>query len=162
MERVESYKYLVFEFHATKNLAHDVSQVVSAAKKAMHSMICRCALLPISDPVLRCKLFDNLELPILSYASKVWGVDGKIDYAPELLHRQFMKHILGARDNTANVVVLAELGRFFWSHKVHSWLQGQSVGLSIEDDLDVSTVIGNAKNQYAQTWNQHSLSSVAR
>jgi len=50
----------------------------------------------------------------------------------------------------------------FWSHKVHSWLQGQSVGLSIEDDLDVSTVIGNAKNHYAQTWHQNSLSSVAR
>jgi len=44
----------------------------------------------------------------------------------------------------------------FWSHKVHSWLQGQSVGLSIEDDLDVSTVIGNAKNHYAQTWHQSS------
>jgi len=53
----------------------------------------------------------------------------------------------------------------FWSHKVHSWLQGQPVGLSIEDDLDVSTVIGNAKNHYiiyAQTWHQSSLSSVAR
>jgi len=50
----------------------------------------------------------------------------------------------------------------FWSHKVHSWLQGQSVGLSIEDDLDVSTVIGNAKKHYAQTWHRGSLSSVAR
>ena len=47
----------------------------------------------------------------------------------------------------------------FWSHKVHSWLQGQSVGLSIEDDLDVITVIGNGKNHYAQAWH---LSSVAR
>jgi len=50
----------------------------------------------------------------------------------------------------------------FWSHKVHSWLQGQSVGLSIEDDSDVSSVIGNAKHHYAQTWHQSSLSSVAR
>ena len=25
----------------------------------------------------------------------------------------------------------------FRSHKFHSWLQGQSVGLSIEDDLDL-------------------------
>jgi len=129
--------------------------------------------------------------------SEVWGVDEKIGDAAELLHRQFLKHILGVRDSycTANVIVLAELGRFplcfhwwqqilryhnrinnlsdderlikcafvegmhdlahlFWSHKVHSWLQGKSVGLSIEDDLDVSTVIGNAKNHYAQTWHQ--------
>ena len=27
MERVESYKYVVFEFHATKNLAHITSQL---------------------------------------------------------------------------------------------------------------------------------------
>ena len=167
------------------------------------SMNRRCALLPISDPELRCKLFDSLVLPILSYASEVWGADEKIGDAAEVLHRQFLKHILGARDSTANVVVLAELGRYplcfhwwqqilryhnrinnvsdderliqcafvegmhdpahlFWSHKGHSWLQGDSVGLSIEDDLDVSTVIGTAKNHYAQTWHQSSLSSVAR
>ncbi len=53
------------------------------------------------------------------------------------------------------------LPRVILSHKVHSWLQGQSVVLSIEDDLDVST-IGNAKSHYAQTWHQSSLSSVAR
>ena len=134
---------------------------------------------------------------------EVWPVDDKIGDAAELLHRQFLKHLLGVRDSTANVIVLAELGRFplwfhwwqqilryhnrindlsdderlikcafvegmhdpahlFWSHKVHTWLQGQSVGLGIEDELDVGTVIGSAKIQYAQTWHQNSLSSVAR
>ena len=57
----------------------------------------RCALLPISDPELLCKLFDSLVLPILSYASEVWGVDEKIGDAAELLHRQFLKHILGVK-----------------------------------------------------------------
>ena len=66
----------------------------------------------MSDPELRCKLFDSLVLPILSYASEVWGVDENIGDAAELLHRQFLKHILGVRDSTANVIVLAELGRF--------------------------------------------------
>ena len=77
VEQAESYKYLRFEFHATKDVAHCVLQLVSAAKKAMHAMNRRCALLPISDPELRCKLFDNLVLSILSYASKVWGVEWK-------------------------------------------------------------------------------------
>lgn len=58
VERVESYKYHGFEFHATKNLAHGVSQLVSAAKKAMHCMNRRCVLLLISDPKLRCFLAD--------------------------------------------------------------------------------------------------------
>ena len=75
VERVESYKYLEFEIYVTKNLAHGISQLVSAAKKVMHSMNRRCALVPISDPELLCKLFDSLVLPILSYASEVWGVD---------------------------------------------------------------------------------------
>ena len=110
-KRVESYKYLGFEsLHATKNLAHGVSQLVSAAKKAMHAMNRRGAILPISDPEQRCKLFDSLVLPILSYASEVWGVDEKLGEAAELLHRQFLKHILGVRDSTANTIVLAELG----------------------------------------------------
>ena len=55
-----------------------------------------------------------------------------------------------------------DLAHFFWSHKVYSWLQGQPVGWSIEDDLDVSTFIGNAKNHYTQTWHQSSLYSVVR
>ncbi len=49
----------------------------------------------------------------------------------------------------------------FWSHKIHNWLQGQSEGLGIENELIVGTV-GSAKIQYAQTWHQNSLSSVAR
>ncbi len=34
--------------------------------------------------------------------------------------------------------------------------------LSIEDDLVVRAVVGNAKTHYAQTWHQIDLSSVAR
>ena len=48
----------------------------------------------------------------------------------------------------------------FWSHTVHAWLQGQYFGLSIEDELDVGTVIGSAKNHNTQTWHQNSLSST--
>jgi len=77
--------------------------------------------LPISDPKVRCKLFDSLVLPILSYASEVWGVNGGIGDAAELLHRQFLKRMLGVRDSTANFVVLlvAELGRL----RFHWWRQ---------------------------------------
>ncbi len=124
VERVESCKYLGFEFHATKNAAHGVSQLVSSAKKAMHSMNRRCTLLPISDPGLRCKLFDSLVLHILSYASEVWAVDEKIGDAAKLLHRQFLKHLLGVRDSIANVTVLAESGRFHLCfHLCFHWWQ---------------------------------------
>jgi len=84
----------------------------------------RCTLLPISDPGLRCKLFDSLVLHILSYASEVWAVDEKIGDAAKLLHRQFLKHLLGVRDSIANVTVLAESGRFHLCfHLCFHWWQ---------------------------------------
>ena len=46
--------------------------------------------------------------------------------------------------------------------QVNKGLQGQSVGLNIEGELDVGTVIGSAKNHCTQTWHQNFLSSVAR
>ena len=70
MERVQSYKHLGFEFHATKKLSHGVSKLVSAANKAMHAMNRRCAFLRISDPRQRCKLFDSLVLAILRFANR--------------------------------------------------------------------------------------------
>ena len=39
-------------------------------------------------------------------------VDGKFGDAAEPLQRQFLNHIFGFRDNTSNVIVLAELGSF--------------------------------------------------
>ena len=71
VERVQSYKYLGSEFHVIKKLAHGVSKLVSAANKAMHAMSRRCAFLHISDPKQRCKLFDSLVRPILSYTNAI-------------------------------------------------------------------------------------------
>ena len=67
------------------------------AKKALFAMRRRCALLGIRDPALKCKLFDTLVLPILSYGCEVWGVDTKCGAAPEALHRDFLRRLLGVR-----------------------------------------------------------------
>ncbi len=75
-----------------------------------------------------------------------------------------MRHATGQRRRRRilQASVVHDPAHQIWSHKVHTWLQGQSVGLGIEDELDVSTVIGSTKTHYAQTWHQNSLSSVAR
>ena len=36
----------------------------------------------------------------------------RLQFYTILKHRQFLKHLLGVRDSTANVIVVAELGRF--------------------------------------------------
>ena len=125
VERVQSYKYLGFKFHATKNLSHGVSKLVSAANKAMHAMNRRCAFLHISDPKQRCKLFDSLVLPILSYACEVWAVDKEVGDSAEQLHRHFLKHVLGVRGNTATLIVLAEFGGY--PLHFHWWQQNSSI-----------------------------------
>ena len=60
VERGESYKYLGFVFHATKNMSVGTSFLVAAARKAMFAMRRRCAEVGIRDPALQCKLFDTI------------------------------------------------------------------------------------------------------
>ena len=57
----------------------------------------------------------------MSYGCEVWGVNPKIGEAAELLHRDFLKHLLGVRKSTMNEIVLAELGRF--PLQFHFWQQ---------------------------------------
>ena len=102
-------------------MAFGAGFLVAAARKALFAMRRRCAWLGIRDPALQCKLFDTLVLPILSYGCEVWGVNPKIGEAAELLHRDFLKRLLGVRKSTMNEIVLAELGRF--PLQFHFWQQ---------------------------------------
>ena len=119
VERVESYKYLGFVLHATKAMTFGTTFLVAAAKKAMFAMRRQCALLGIRDPAMQCKLFDILVSPILSYACEVWAVNPSVDEAAEVLHRSFLKHLLGVRMSTASET--AEFGRF--PLQIHFWQQ---------------------------------------
>ena len=121
VERAESYKYLGFVVHATKAMTFGTSFLVAAARKAMFAMRRRCALLGIKDPAMQYKLFDTLVLPILSYACEVWAVNPNVGEAAEVLHKSFLKHLLGVRTCTANETVLAEFGRF--PLQAHFWHQ---------------------------------------
>ena len=111
VERVESYKYLGFTFRATRDMCFGTGILVAAARKAMFAMQGRCALLGIRDPALQCKVFDFL-VPILSYAVEVWGMKRSCGEAAEVLHKSFLKHLLGIWKLTAHETVLAELGHF--------------------------------------------------
>jgi len=98
-----------------------VKYLVAAGKKAVHAMRRRCISLHLSDPATICKLFDILVLPILSYSCEVWAVNPKVGAKAELLHRQFLKQLLGVRKSTTNQIVLAEFERF--PLPIHFWQQ---------------------------------------
>ena len=121
VDREDSYKYLGFTFHATKSMAYGVGFLVAAAKKAMHAMQRRCAFLRLTDPAVKCQLFDTLVLPVLSYACEVWATDPDLGQACETLHRQFLRQLLGVRKSVTNEIPLAEFGRF--PLQIHFWQQ---------------------------------------
>ncbi len=106
-------------------MAHGVEYLVAAAKKAVHAMRRRCISLHLSDPATICKLFDILVLlftfKILSYSCEVWAVNPKVGAKAELVHRQFLKQLLGVRKSTTTHIVLAEFGRF--PLQIHFWQQ---------------------------------------
>ena len=101
VKRTDSYRYLRFHFHATKIVSYGAGESVSAARKAVHAMPRRCAELHVKAPALQCKLVDSLVLPILCYGREVWAVDPGASEKAEVLHRQFLKHLLH-RNSTAN------------------------------------------------------------
>jgi len=121
VERHDEYRYLGFVFHVTKNMAYGVEYLVAAGKKAVHAMRRRCISLHLSEPATICKLFDILVLPILSYSCEVCAVNPKVGAKAELVHRQFLKQLLGVRKSTTNQIVLAEFGRF--PLQIHFWQQ---------------------------------------
>jgi len=110
------------EFSATRALCMAAEQLAAAGRKAVFALRRRCAALNITDPILICRLFDTLVLPILGYAADVCMTPKAAETA-ELLHRSFLRSLLGVRNATNTQLVLAEFGRFpleltWWKQKL--------------------------------------------
>ncbi len=91
----------------------NINQLVAEARKAMFATWWQCALLGIKEPALQSKLFATLVLPILSCAVEVWGVKRSIGEAAEVLHKGFLKSLLGNWKSTANEGCTSRLGPIF-------------------------------------------------
>ena len=117
VEQVDSFRYLGVDLHRTGSWTVAFDSLVAAGRKAMFALRRRCADLGMSDAALSCQLFDTLVRPVLSYACELWVVNTNRQKL-ELLHRMFLKCVLGVRQTTATFAVLAEFGRYplevFW------------------------------------------------
>ena len=69
------------------------------------------------QPRLFLYLFDHTVLPILNYASEIWGFDEWPKL--ETLHLKACKYALGVRTNTTTDAVYAELGRMSLQYHRH-------------------------------------------
>ncbi len=76
IEQVDEFKYLRVLMHCTKGLSPAIEYLCKAAKRAMFGVQRRCQQFKIHNPVLKCKLFDMLVIPILCCCCEVWNVLG--------------------------------------------------------------------------------------
>ena len=124
--RVDAFKYLGIVFHGTRGLSCAMEQLAVAARKAMFALLGRCRQLHIHKPDMKCRLFDCLVRPILSYACELWSVvpKGKVAMKQlEQVHIGFLRRLLGVPISTTKKMIHAEFGRlplkhFWWSQSV--------------------------------------------
>ena len=109
LQECDSYKYLGVTIKSNGSFNEHVENINSKAGKAYYSLISKCKDFNGLQPRLFLYLFDQTIIPILNYASEIWGLD---EYAIlERLHLSACKHILGVKSTTCTDAVYAELGR---------------------------------------------------
>ena len=114
IELVDSFKYLGIDLHCTQSFCDAGLPRKESGQRALPAMLHRCRELGINDPLLQVKLFDALVQPVMMYAVEFWGAGDvlKGELAGDLVHRTFLRGVLGVRSGTPSMAVLAEAGRY--------------------------------------------------
>jgi hypothetical protein len=90
----------------------------------------------ISDVGTTLQLFDALVKPILSYGCELW-VDSGGTAELEVIHKGFVKSLLGLNKSTGTHLVMAEVGRFLMDVSWHKMAMAYLVRLREATDLPV-------------------------
>ena len=129
---VQEYKNLGMTVRSTGHFAQGCADsLTTSGARAMHALLSRCSGLHIHSPQLMLRLFDSLVRPVLSYGCEVWGLDYGMQVhghlvelragtetrrkvkpdGQELLHKKFVKRVLGVCDSTPDIIIMGEVGR---------------------------------------------------
>jgi sorting nexin-29 len=71
--RQREYVYLGVRLHETRGLAGASDALAASGSKAMHALLARCRRSNLTQFDIKCRMFDVLVEPVLSYASHIWG-----------------------------------------------------------------------------------------
>ena len=156
-EVVDTFKYLGVLFSKNRRFVKAKKHVVEQARKALFSLYFKIRNLCLS---LDCqlKLFDNTVVPILLYASEVWGY-GDLNMI-EKIHTDFMKHILNVKRSTPHVMLYGDLGRFPLSITVKKrmisfWYKLTENGFNLSSILYKVFLNDSIRNNNVYGWLQH-------
>lgn len=113
LEIVNSYKYLgqiISNSTNTHKLMHE--HLASQAQKGIHALKEKIkSTVGHLPPNLSLKMFDTHILPILEYNSEIWFQTKEIDIL-ERIQLKFLKNMLGVRNQTSTLAILADTGKF--------------------------------------------------
>ena len=114
IDRVQHFRYLGMQFHASRGFSFAADHLADSGRKASHGLHRRCIQMHIKDFALKCKLFDALVTPVLNYCSEIWAVDLPLTSkaAQEIVHTSFLKRLLCVPSTAADDNVRGEFGRY--------------------------------------------------
>ena len=106
---VKCFTYLGVNLSSNGNLHQTQKSLHEQSLKGLFPLnsVFDMVSLDISDKV---RLFDSMVLPILCYGSEVWGFHKAVDI--ERVHTNFFKQLLSVKQQTSNVCMYGEPGRF--------------------------------------------------
>jgi len=92
---------------------------VEKARRALFAMVGKCNDAKIYNPSMKCRLYDTLVMPVLSYGCEVWSPllvaedkETMVKGEAEELHRKFMRMNLWVNKSTPVLVMMEELARY--------------------------------------------------
>ena len=110
VETVPTFRYLGMHLHSTHAFASAAAYRAQAGRRAMHVLRRRLAEHGLHSPLLSLHLFKTFVLPVLSYGAEVWGPQLILQggSACEKVHYEYLRGLLGVRDSTPKLTLLAE------------------------------------------------------
>lgn len=124
--RQTEYVYLGVRLHETRGLAGAADALAVSGSKAMHALLARCRRSHLTQFDIKCRMFDVLVEPVLSYASHIWGPqvfvthlrDRPFSTQADKVHTSFLRIMTGAGKGVATDVLYRDMHRlpvmFHW------------------------------------------------
>ena len=116
---VRDFVYLGVPFHESEDLDTLMAEErLLKARRAQAALRHRCARLGITNPAMQANFFDIIVRSTMSYGVELWGPGYLATTAAkqgtdgaEVLHREFLRRLLGVRKNAHNLITYSEFGR---------------------------------------------------
>ena len=110
---VDEFKYLGIQFHSSQAFCKAAAARAVSGKRAVHATRRRCTELGLLSPALHIRMFNTMALPVLSYGAEIWSphlVAAGQECDNTRVQMSFLRQMMGVRQSTSSLVVLAETG----------------------------------------------------